>query len=159
MGVVFFSVDHLDRVHPTLQRNTWLRLPDGSMATITSAHLQLTDPDTAASNLTFVLTRLPRHGQLLLRGVAIASLPATLTQRDVDRMDVSYQHDPASPEDEDSFSFLPSDGSNSGFLQFGRLSQSAATFTIQVSSYLRVPHGWAGPAAGRGQRSDPASLT
>lgn len=131
VGVVLFTVDHRDRVHPTLQRNAWLRLPDGSTETISSAHLQLSDPDTSAANLTFAVTRLPRHGRLLLRGVAL-SLPATFTQRDVDQMGVAYQHDPSSPEEVDRFYFLPSDGSNRGFLESGQLREGAATFTIQV---------------------------
>lgn len=131
VGVVLFAVEHRDRVHPTLHHNTWLRLPDGSTETITAEHLQLTDPDTAAANLTFVITRLPRHGKLLLKGVAV-SLAAAFTQRDVDEMNVAYQHDPDSPQDVDSFYFLPSDGSNRGFLEFGQLRENAAIFTIQV---------------------------
>lgn len=156
MGTVLFTVEHRDRVHPTLHHNTRLRLPDGSTETITADHLQLTDPDTATANLTFAVTRLPRHGTLLLRGVAM-SLPATFTQRDVDEMNVAYQHDPNSPEDVDRFHFLPSDGSNRGFLEFGQLRENAAIFTIQVRLYLRLTsgHRWAKPAGGNAvQRSD-----
>lgn len=130
-GVVLFTIKHRDRVPPTLHHNKWLPLPDASMETITCEHLQLTDPDTAPNNLTFIVTQLPRHGKLLLRGVAM-TMPAIFTQRDVDEMGLAYQHDPDSLEEVDRFYFLPSDGSNRGFLEFGQLRENEAIFTIQV---------------------------
>ncbi|XP_034738010.1 FRAS1-related extracellular matrix protein 1b, partial [Etheostoma cragini] len=137
-GVLIFTIEHGDRVPPTLHHNTGLRLQDGATATVTAAQLQLTDPDTAAANLSFVVTQPPRHGNLLLGGVPLTP-PLTFTQTDVDAMDLAYRHDPASPADTDAFHFLPTDGNNRGYLEFGQLRDEPAVFNIQVHRVDRTP--------------------
>lgn len=127
-----FTIEHSDRIPPSLSRNAGLRLEDGSMATITSNQLQLTDPDTAVANLSFIITQLPRYGKLLLKGAPLAS-PPRFFQTDVDELHLSYQHEPSNPVETDRFSFLPSDGNNKGYLEFGQLREEPAVFDIQVS--------------------------
>ncbi|KAG7514301.1 FRAS1-related extracellular matrix protein 1-like [Solea senegalensis] len=141
-GVLHFTIEHGDRIPPTLNHNTGLRLPDGATETITSAHLQLTDPDTAAANLSYVITQPPRHGTLLLRGVPLAMTPPSplsFTQTDVEELNLAYRHDPGSPADIDRFYFLPTDGTNRGYLEFGQLREEHAVFNIQVDRVDRTP--------------------
>ncbi|XP_070764752.1 FRAS1-related extracellular matrix protein 1b [Enoplosus armatus] len=137
-GSLHFTIEHGDRIPPTLRHNAGLRLQDGSTETVTAEQLQLTDPDTAANNLSFVVTRPPRYGKLLLRGVPL-SPPPSFTQTDVDRLDLAYRHDPGSPADIDRFFFLPTDGSNRGYLEFGQLREEPAVFNIQVDRVDRTP--------------------
>ncbi|XP_035863594.1 FRAS1-related extracellular matrix protein 1b [Sander lucioperca] len=137
-GVLRFSIEHGDRIPPTLHHNTGLRLQDGATATVTAAQLQLTDPDTAPANLSFVVTQPPRHGRLLLGGVPLAP-PLAFTQTDVDEINLAYRHDPASPADIDRFYFLPTDGNNRGYLEFGQLRDEPAVFNIQVDRVDRTP--------------------
>lgn len=138
IGSLHFSIEHGDRIPPTLQHNTGLRLLDGSTATITADHLQLADPDTATTNLSFVITQPPHHGRLLLRGVPL-SPPLAFTQTDIDELNLAYRHDPGSLADTDRFYFLPTDRSNRGFLEFGQLREEATIFNIQVSSSTTPP--------------------
>lgn len=137
-GSLLFIIQHGDRVPPTLTRNAGLQLQAGSTAPITPAALQLTDPDTAASDLSFVVTRPPRHGQLLLGGVQLAT-PGSFLQSDVDRLSLAYRHAPGSPGGGDAFHFLPSDGINRGYLEFSQLRAEPAVFNIQVSRRGVVP--------------------
>ncbi|KAM4738568.1 LOW QUALITY PROTEIN: FRAS1-related extracellular matrix protein 1b [Anableps anableps] len=137
-GTLLFAIEHGDRIPPTLNVNAGLRLQDSSAAAITPDLLQLTDPDTAASSLAYAVTRPPRYGQLLLRGAPLPSPPRFL-QTDVDRLDLAYRHRPGSPAEPDQFSFLPSDGTNSGYLQLGQLREEPAVFHIQVEQVDRIP--------------------
>ncbi|KAM6939195.1 FRAS1-related extracellular matrix protein 1b [Lycodopsis pacificus] len=137
-GTLHFTIEHGDRIPPTLHHNEGLRLQDGATETVTSERLRLTDPDTAAANLSYVITQLPRHGKLLLRGVPL-SPPLTFAQTDVDDLNLAYQHDPGSPADIDRFYFLPTDGNNRGYLEFGQLREEPAVFNIQVDRVDRLP--------------------
>ncbi|XP_036971006.1 FRAS1-related extracellular matrix protein 1b isoform X3 [Acanthopagrus latus] len=137
-GTLHFTIEHGDRIPPTLHHNTGLRLQDGSTETIGADQLQLTDPDTVTANLSYVITQLPRYGKLLLRGVPL-SPPLSFTQTDVDELNLAYQHDPGSPADIDRFYFLPTDGSNRGYLEFGQLREEPAVFNIQVDRVDRTP--------------------
>lgn len=133
-GVLHLTIRHSDRVPPTLQRNSGLRLQGGTSEHIISQHLQLSDPDTAPTNLTFHLTVAPRHGQLLLGGTLLTP-PLSFTQDHLDKQELVYQHQPGSLETFDSFSFLPSDGTNAGYLHFGQLEAEPQVFHIQVSPH------------------------
>nr|XP_020464816.1 FRAS1-related extracellular matrix protein 1-like [Monopterus albus] len=137
-GTLHFTIEHGDRIPPTLNHNTGLRLQDGSTETITSDQLQLTDPDTATTNLTYVITQPPRHGNLLLRGVPLTP-PLRFTQTDVDELNLAYLHGPGSSVEIDRFYFLPSDGTNIGYLEFGQLREGPAVFNIQVDRVDRTP--------------------
>ncbi|XP_029005008.1 FRAS1-related extracellular matrix protein 1b [Betta splendens] len=137
-GTLHFSIQHGDRIPPTLDINTGLQLQGGSTEAITAKNLQLTDPDTAAANLSFVVTQPPRYGKLLLRGLPLTP-SLRFTQLDLDGLDLAYQHDLGSPAKIDTFYFLPSDGSNRGYLEFGQLRDEPAVFTIQVLRVDRMP--------------------
>uniref|UniRef100_A0A673C1D9 Fras1 related extracellular matrix 1b n=1 Tax=Sphaeramia orbicularis TaxID=375764 RepID=A0A673C1D9_9TELE len=137
-GVFNFTIEHGDRTPPTLSLNTGLRLQDGTTETISGVQLQVTDPDTAAANLTYVITQPPRYGHLLLRGVPLLP-PLTFTQTDVDHLNLAYRHDPTSPAQIDRFYFLPTDGNNRGYLEFGQLREEPAVFNIQVERVDRTP--------------------
>uniref|UniRef100_A0A7N8XN69 Fras1 related extracellular matrix 1b n=1 Tax=Mastacembelus armatus TaxID=205130 RepID=A0A7N8XN69_9TELE len=131
-GTLHFTIEHGDRIPPTLNHNTGLRLQAGSTETITSSHIQLTDPDTATTNLTYIVTQPPRYGKLLLRAVPLRP-PLRFTQTDVDELKLAYRHNPGSPAEIDRFYFLPTDGNNRGYLEFGQLREEPAVFNIQVS--------------------------
>ncbi|KAK1897253.1 FRAS1-related extracellular matrix protein 1 [Dissostichus eleginoides] len=137
-GTLYFTIEHGDRIPPTLNHNTGLRLQDGSTETISLAQMQLTDPDTATSNLSFVITQPPGHGRLLLRGVPLLP-PLGFTQTDVDQLNLAYQHQLGSLADIDRFYFLPTDGTNIGYLEFGQLREEPAVFNIQVDRVDRLP--------------------
>ncbi|XP_028301158.1 FRAS1-related extracellular matrix protein 1-like, partial [Gouania willdenowi] len=137
-GSMTFSIVLADQVPPTLLCNSALQLQSGSTATITSAHLQLSDPDSAPSNLTYLLTTPPRHGRLLLRGETLAPPTTHFTQSDVDELRLSYTHTRTHTHT-DSFSFLPSDGINQGYLETGSLRAEPAEFVIQVQQEEWTP--------------------
>ncbi|KAM9365122.1 FRAS1-related extracellular matrix protein 1b [Pholidichthys leucotaenia] len=137
-GVLQFTIKHGDRIPPTLSINSGLRLQHGSRAMITTDQLRLTDPDTAVANLSYVITRLPRYGKLLLRGVPL-SLQSRFTQTDVDELNLAYHHDSTSPAEIDRFYILPSDGGNRGYLEFGQLREEPAVINIQVDQVDQTP--------------------
>ncbi|XP_035502757.2 FRAS1-related extracellular matrix protein 1b isoform X2 [Scophthalmus maximus] len=137
-GSLHFTVEHGDRIPPTLRHNAGLRLQDGATETIGGERLQLTDPDTAAANLSYVVTQPPRYGKLLLRGVPLTP-PLRFTQTDVDGLNLAYRQDPGSPAEVDGFHFLPSDGHNRGYLELGQLREEPAVFNIQVHRVDRTP--------------------
>ncbi|XP_035763480.1 FRAS1-related extracellular matrix protein 1-like [Neolamprologus brichardi] len=137
-STLHFTIEHGDRIPPTLSRNVGLRLQDGSTVTITSDQLQLTDPDTTTANLGYVITQLPQRGKLLLRGTPLPS-PPRFSQTDVDDLHLTYQHDPSTPAKIDGFYFMPGDGHNRGYLEFGQLREEPAVFDIQVDWVDRTP--------------------
>ncbi|XP_067085731.1 FRAS1-related extracellular matrix protein 1b [Osmerus mordax] len=142
-GALHFAVEHGDRIPPTLSLNAGLLLAAGATHAITSAHLQLTDPDTPAVNLTYTVTQLPRHGRLLLGGSPLLSGPPRFTQAQVDGAELAYRHDAGSTAQIDRFLFQASDGTNQGYLEYGQLRSEPAAFTIQVEQVDRSPPGLA----------------
>ncbi|KAK5623451.1 hypothetical protein CRENBAI_014235 [Crenichthys baileyi] len=136
-GMLLFTIEHGDRIPPTLKINAGLHLQDSSTATITPDLLQLTDLDTTTSNLTYLITLLPRYGKLLLKGTRLPS-PPRFFQTDIDHLDLAYRHNPGSPAELDQFYFLPSDGTNKGYLEFGQLREEPAVFNIQVEKVDRI---------------------
>ncbi|XP_032736459.1 FRAS1-related extracellular matrix protein 1 [Lontra canadensis] len=122
-------LETVDRALPVVTRNRGLRLAQGTMGLLSPDLLQLTDPDTPAENLTFVLARLPQHGQLYLRGTVL--LQHNFTQRDVDSRDVAYRH-LGGDSRADCFTFVATDRTNQGFVVEGRVGQEPVSFTIQV---------------------------
>lgn len=130
-GTLHFTVEHSDRIPPTLNHNTGLRLQDGATEVIGPDRLELTDPDTAITNLSYSVTEPPRYGKLLLRGVPLQP-PWRFNQGDVDQLKLAYQHDSDSPAEIDRFYILPTDGTNRGYLEFGQLREEPAVFNIQV---------------------------
>lgn len=124
-----FTLEHHDRIPPTLSINTGFQLIEGTTGTILPEHLQLTDPDTALENLTYAVIQPPQYGKLLLKG---CPMPNThITQLDINNMHLSYQHLNTFAKI-DRFTFQPSDGTNKGYLEYGQLKEQAAVFSIQA---------------------------
>ncbi|KAF6124411.1 FRAS1 related extracellular matrix 1 [Phyllostomus discolor] len=137
-GVFEIVLETVDRALPVVTRNKGLRLAEGATGLLSPDLLQLTDPDTAVENLTFLLAQLPQHGQLYLRGTVL--LQHNFTQWDVDRRNVAYRHSGGDSQT-DRFTFVATDGSNQGFVVDGRVWQEPVSFTIQVDRLDKAaPH-------------------
>ncbi|XP_045325883.1 FRAS1-related extracellular matrix protein 1 isoform X4 [Leopardus geoffroyi] len=137
-GVFEITLETVDRALPVVTRNRGLRLAEGATGLLSPDLLQLTDPDTPAENLTFVLVRLPQHGQLYLRGTML--LRHNFTQQDVDSRNVAYRH-LGGDSQVDCFTFVATDRTNQGFVVDGRVGQEPVTFTIQVDQLDKTaPH-------------------
>nr|XP_009677125.1 PREDICTED: FRAS1-related extracellular matrix protein 1-like isoform X1 [Struthio camelus australis] len=128
-GTFTISLEAVDQALPTLSRNTGLRLVEGAMAFLSPDVLQLSDPDTAKENLTFLLTQVPQNGHLYYRGAVL--LQHNFTQQDVDNMDVAYKHRGGDSQI-DRFTFVATDRTNQGFIVNGRVQIEPVAFTIQV---------------------------
>lgn len=129
-GVFEITLETVDRALPVVTRNKGLRLAEGATGLLSPDLLQLTDPDTPAENLTFLVAQLPRHGQLYLSGMVL--LQHNFTQLDVDSGRVAYRHSGGDSQT-DHFTFVAMDGTNQGFLVDGRVFQEPVSFTIQAS--------------------------
>ncbi|NXC41076.1 FREM1 protein, partial [Penelope pileata] len=129
-GTFMISLETVDQALPTLSRNMGLRLVEGTMALLSPDVLQLSDPDTAKENLTFLLAQLPQYGHLYYRGAML--LQYNFTQRDVDNMDVAYKHGGGDSQI-DRFTFVATDRTNQGFIVNGRVQIEPVAFTIQAS--------------------------
>jgi len=123
-------LEAVDQALPTLSRNTALRLVEGTTALLSPDVLQLSDPDTAKENLTFLLAQLPQYGHLYYRGAVI--LQYNFTQQDVDNRDVAYKHRGGDSQI-DRFTFVATDRTNQGFIVNGRVQSEPVAFTIQAS--------------------------
>ncbi|XP_050184584.1 FRAS1-related extracellular matrix protein 1 isoform X4 [Myiozetetes cayanensis] len=128
-GTFVISLEAVDQALPTLSRNMGLRTMEGAMALLSPDVLQLSDPDTAKENLTFLLVQLPQYGHLYYRGAVL--LQYNFTQRDVDNRDVAYKHRGGDSQ-MDRFTFVATDRTNQGFIVNGRVQTEPVAFTIQV---------------------------
>ncbi|XP_074388808.1 FRAS1-related extracellular matrix protein 1 isoform X2 [Zonotrichia albicollis] len=128
-GTFKIALEAADQALPTLSRNMGLRLSEGATALLTPDVLQLSDPDTAKENLTFLLAQLPQYGHLYYNGTVL--LQYNFTQQDVDNRDVAYKHRGGNSQT-DRFTFVASDRTNQGFIVNGRVQREPVTFTIQV---------------------------
>ena len=129
-GVFVIMLETVDRALPVVTRNKGLRLAEGATGLLSPDLLQLTDPDSPAENLTFLLAQLPQRGQLYLRGTVL--LQRNFTQQDVDSRNVAYRH-AGGDSQTDCFTFVATDGTNQGFVVDGRVWQEPVSFTIQAS--------------------------
>ncbi|XP_072697497.1 FRAS1-related extracellular matrix protein 1 isoform X1 [Canis lupus baileyi] len=137
-GVFEIILETMDRALPVVTRNRGLRLDEGTTGLLSPDILQLTDPDTPAENLTFMLAQLPQHGQLYLRGTVL--LQHNFTQQDVDSRNVAYRH-LGGDSQVDCFTFVATDSTNQGFVVDGRVGQEPVSFTIQVDQLDKTaPH-------------------
>ncbi|KAK9967605.1 hypothetical protein ABG768_001992 [Culter alburnus] len=135
-GTILFAVEHSDRIPPTLSINKGLELTENSMKTISTNDLKLTDPDTALENLTYVVIQSPQYGKLLLKGLPLSK--PHFTQLDINNMDLAYQHLNGRAKI-DRFTFQPTDGTNTGYLEYGQLKSEPAVFTIQIEIMDKTP--------------------
>ncbi|XP_054253766.1 FRAS1-related extracellular matrix protein 1 isoform X2 [Indicator indicator] len=125
--MIFFEA--VDQALPTLSRNMGLRLVEGAMVLLSPDVLQLSDPDTAKENLTFLLAQFPQYGHLYYQGAVL--LQYNFTQQDVDNRNVAYKHRGGSSQT-DRFTFVATDRMNQGFIVNGRVQIQPVAFTIQV---------------------------
>ena len=93
---------------PVLVIDAPLVVSMGQSGSITNNLLQVADPDTPPSRLTFMLQTLPVHGSLLLAG-GVLSVGSTFTQEDVNLGRLIYVQG-ANRAATDSFTFLVTDG-------------------------------------------------
>lgn len=133
IGTILFTVEHSDRIPPTLSVNKGLELTENSMKTISTNDLKLTDPDTALGNLTYIVIQSPQYGKLLLKGLPLSK--PHFTQLDINNMDLAYHHLNGRAKI-DRFTFQPTDGTNAGYLEYGQLKSEPAVFNIQVGCLL-----------------------
>ncbi|XP_036289988.1 FRAS1-related extracellular matrix protein 1 isoform X4 [Pipistrellus kuhlii] len=137
-GVFEIILEAVDRSLPVVTKNKGLRLAEGATGLLSADLLQLTDPDTPVENLTFLLARLPRHGQLYLRGTML--LQHNFTQQDVDSRMVAYRHS-GRDSGTDCFTFVATDGTNQGFVVDGRVWHEPVSFIIKVDPLDKTaPH-------------------
>lgn len=129
-GMFEIILETVDRALPVVTRNRGLRLAEGATGLLSPDLLQLTDPDTSAENLTYLLAQLPQYGQLYLQGTVL--LQHNFTQQDVDSKNVAYRHSGGDSQT-DQFTFVATDRTNQGFVVDGRVWQEPVSFTIQVS--------------------------
>ncbi|XP_016376586.1 FRAS1-related extracellular matrix protein 1-like [Sinocyclocheilus rhinocerous] len=135
-GTIHFTVEHSDRIPPNLTINKGLELTEGSMKTISTDDLKLTDPDTALENLTYIVIQSPQYGKLLLKRLPISK--PRFTQLDINNMDLAYHHLNGRAKI-DRFTFQPIDGTNTGYLEYGQLKREPAVFTIQIEILDKIP--------------------
>ncbi len=94
---------------PVLVNNTGAQVEEGGVRIIDATHLRVSDVDTDATQLVYVLTAAPTEG-LLWRGSDPLDVGGTFTQADIDAGRLRYVHYGAEPR-ADSFRFTVSDGS------------------------------------------------
>lgn len=129
-GSLDISVEMTDRVLPTLAQNAGLQVPQGSTITITTDHLQLSDPDTPPYSLIFMLMQPPQYGQLIVKGIPLASR-SNFTQQNLQDLAVAYRHLGGASQI-DRFTFTASDSTGRGFLLGGKVQTEPVFFSIQV---------------------------
>lgn len=129
-GTLTIFIKAIDQALPTLSRNMGLRLVEGAMVLLSPDVLQLSDPDTAKENLTFLLAQFPQYGYLYYQGAVL--LQHNFTQQDVDNRNVAYKHQGGSSQT-DRFTFVATDRTNQGFIVNGRVQIQPVAFTIQAS--------------------------
>ncbi|XP_077082463.1 FRAS1-related extracellular matrix protein 1b isoform X2 [Siphateles boraxobius] len=135
-GTILFTVEHSDRIPPTLSINKGLELTENSMKTISTNDLKLTDPDTALGNLTYIVIQSPQYGKLLLKGLPLSK--PHFTQLDINNMDLAYHHLNGRAKI-DRFTFQSTDGTNAGYLEYGQLKSEPAVFNIQINILDKTP--------------------
>ncbi|MBD2041903.1 cadherin-like domain-containing protein [Microcoleus sp. FACHB-672] len=119
-----FTINAVSDV-PILATNTGLALTEGTSGIINTGTLQVTDIDTAPTQLIYSVTTSPTNGTLFLNGVATTSF----TQDDIDNSRITYTHN-GSETTNDSFTFTISDGTNT---------LGASTFNFTINAVNNVP--------------------
>jgi hypothetical protein len=110
---------------PVLTTNVPATVTEGSLVTLASSLLQVTDADNPATQLTYTVSTLPIVGTLNRNGTPL-SLNQTFTQADIDsNQRITYVHNGNETPAQDTFVFSASDPSGSGV--------TGRTFTIAVA--------------------------
>ncbi len=143
--------------NPDLATNTGLTVPSGGSATITSADLESTDPDTADQSIVYVVTEIPTKGELRING-EIVGVGARFTQADIDNGLLDYNSTSAVTDGEtDTFKFEVRDSTQRAFNNPGLEGAdrnpdgtvTEHTFTITLSGTLLTGTDPGDPAPGR----------
>lgn len=124
-------LETVDQAFPTVAKNEGLQLLEGGMAFLSPDVLQLSDPDTAPQNLSFLLAQLPQYGQLYNRESGLWQ--QSFSQQDVDNLNIAYKHGGGDSR-LDRFTFVATDGVNEGFIVNGKVQTEPLAFIIQASS-------------------------
>ncbi|TSL34592.1 FRAS1-related extracellular matrix protein 1 [Bagarius yarrelli] len=135
-GTLEILVDMTDRVLPTLVQKAGLQVPQGSIITISTNNLHLTDPDTPPHSLVYILVQPPQYGQLIVKGLPLAS-GSNFTQQNLQDLDVSYRHFGGASQI-DHFTFTASDSTARGFLLEGKVQTEPVFFSIQIETLDRL---------------------
>lgn len=116
---------------PSVSTNVGLTLDEGSTFAIGNSLLNEGDVDDDGVELTYTLTRLASHGDILLSGMPL-SLAGNFTQADIDLGRITYAHD-GSETSADDFEFSLADGGENGSLAV------TGTFNIVVTPVNDAP--------------------
>ncbi len=116
---------------PSVSTNVGLTLDEGSTSAIGNSLLNEGDVDDDGVELTYTLTRLASHGDILLSGTPL-SLAGNFTQADIDLGRITYAHD-GSEASADDFEFSLADGGENGSLA------ATGTFNIVVTPVNDAP--------------------
>ena len=120
------TLEYAPNQAPTLDTNAGITLREGGTAPLTTSELSASDPDDAASALTYVVTDGPTQGALVVDGRP----DSTFTQADLEGGLVQYDHTAPTATD-DSLSFFVEDA--------GGKTTSTATFSIAVDDVNEPP--------------------
>ena len=127
-GEFRISIQPLDRILPSLVSNNLLEILQGTEELITPYHIKVTDPDTSAKNLSFIIAKPPTYGHIYNRGHLVTN---RFTQSDVDLGFITYESD-GSKTGLDNFLFTVSDGRHDGFLINGSLQTQPAMISVFI---------------------------
>jgi parallel beta-helix repeat protein len=108
---------------PQVSTNALATLAEGASITISNTQLRFTDPDNAASQLTYTVSTSPANGRLELNTAPGFSI-TTFTQTDIDNGRIIYVHS-GSETTTDSFVFRVSDGAGG--------TSSSVTFNLSIT--------------------------
>ena len=112
---------------PTLAVNAGLTVAEDGSGTVATTELNEADPDDSGTGLTYTVTDLPDHGDLVVNGTTLEAGANTFTQGDIDNNLLSYTHD-GGETTSDGFTFsLADDGED------GAQPLAGQTFAITVT--------------------------
>ncbi|XP_013409601.1 FRAS1-related extracellular matrix protein 1 isoform X2 [Lingula anatina] len=124
-----------DREIPTLKLNQPLIVQEGVLENLSSSNLLAIDPDTSTHNISYILLKLPSHGELL-RGNQLVK--DKFTQFELDSSLISYKSQNAKS-GIDHFLFYLTDNHHEGFLINGTYHVKPVVFSIIVRPLVKIP--------------------
>ncbi|XP_062583418.1 FRAS1-related extracellular matrix protein 1-like [Saccostrea cucullata] len=127
-GEFRITIEPLDRVLPSLRVNSLIEVTQGGEVELSPLLLKAQDPDTASTNVTFIIAKPPTYGRLYNRGIVITR---SFTQSDINFGFITYETD-GSHAGLDNFLFNISDGKHAGFLVNGTLQTKPVICSIFI---------------------------
>ncbi|SHN61404.1 cadherin-like domain-containing protein [Desulfovibrio litoralis] len=113
------------------QPATPFQLDEGATATITDANIKCVDPDGTPSAIQFIVTEIPKYGELTLNG-KVLGVGSVFTQKDINDEKIQYKHN-GSEDHTDSFKYKLSDSI------YMASDSEASTFEINVTPINDAP--------------------